>query len=68
MAVQITLNGKNEQIEEGTTVAEVLKTKNVRPEIVAVEINGEIIDRDEYETMQLRRGDEMDYLHYMAGG
>jgi len=68
MAVQITLNGKNEQIEEGTTVSEVLKTKNVRPEIVAVEINGEIIDRDEYETMQLRRGDEMDYLHYMAGG
>ncbi len=68
MAVQITVNGKKEQIKEGTTVLEVLKSKNIRPEIVAVEINGEIIDREEYTTMKLRRGDELEYLHYMAGG
>jgi sulfur carrier protein len=66
MAVQITINGKKEQVKEGATIFEILKTRNIRSEIVAVEINGEIIDREEYPTTKLRRGDEMEYLDYTA--
>lgn len=68
MTMAITVNGKKEQIKEGTTVHQVLESKNVRPEIVAVEINGEIVERDEYATLRLKSGDEMEFLHYMAGG
>ena len=68
MTMVITVNGKKEQIEKGTTVRQILTDRNVRPEIVAVEINGEIIERDEYATTQLSSGDIMEFLHYMAGG
>ncbi len=66
--IDVQINGENEKIEAATTVAQVLEAKNVRPEMVAVEINGELVPKGKYGELELGTGDKMEFLHYMAGG
>ena len=66
--IDVKINGTIETIEPSTTIAEVLESKDVRPEMVAVEINGELVPKGQYEKLPLAAGDKMEFLHYMAGG
>jgi thiamine biosynthesis protein ThiS len=65
--IKVKINGKVEEIRKGQTVAEVLRERDIRPEMVAVELNGLLLERDEYSKI-LQEGDELEYLYYMAGG
>lgn len=62
------INGKGEEFESGVTVDKLLKDKGIRSEMVAVELNGAIVEREEYTSTELNEGDEMEYLYYMGGG
>lgn len=66
--IEVQINGVKEQIAVGTTVSAVLEAREVRPEMVAVEINGELVQKGKYATLVLEAGDQMEFLHYMAGG
>lgn len=66
--MDVKINGKIENIAEGSTVSQILDSRKVRQEMVAVEINGNIIDRENYESIQLESGDVVEYLYYMGGG
>ncbi len=66
--IEVQINGITEEIESGTTVASILERKEVRHEMVAVEVNGELVQKGKYPTLTLEAGDEMEFLHYMAGG
>lgn len=66
--IEVTINGKKETVAEGTTITDILQVKEVRPEMVAVEVNGELIQKGEYATLALSLGDRMEFLYYMAGG
>lgn len=64
----ITINGEKKEIESGATVLEVLKGLGLKPEVVAVELNGKLLRREDYEAVSVSEGDELEYLYYMAGG
>lgn len=68
MGIEVIVNGRREGLEDGLNVAQFLRLKNVRPELVAVELNGILLSRDQYETRLLAEGDVLEFLHYMAGG
>ena len=65
--MRVTINGKPEEVEGGT-VLEVLKTKEVEPQMVAVELNAKILGRDELGSTPLKEGDALEILFYMGGG
>jgi cysteine synthase A len=64
----IYLNGKEEKIEEYTSLAKLLEVKKIRPEVVTVEVNGEIIKREDYSKKTLKEGDKLEFVYYMGGG
>ncbi|AFN74111.1 thiamine biosynthesis protein ThiS [Melioribacter roseus P3M-2] len=68
--MNLTINGNNENIEKDKlTVSELLKLKDVEmPEMVSVELNGEILDRDKYDTTELKDSDVIEFLYFMGGG
>lgn len=68
MPIEVTINGKKEMIEKGATIRQVLEKREIRPEMVAIEVNGQVVDREEYTSWQLNPGDEVEFLYYMAGG
>lgn len=65
--MRVKINGKIEEIQE-VTVLNLLKSKNVEPRMVAVEVNSELIERDAYETTYLKENDEVEFLYFMGGG
>jgi sulfur carrier protein len=65
--MRVTINGKPEEVAGGT-VLEVLKTKDVEPQMVAIELNAKILGRDELGSTTLKEGDALEILFYMGGG
>ena len=65
--MQITINGKPEEIQ-ASTVLDLLKHKEIDPHMVAVELNMQIVDRDQLESTSVKEGDKLEFLFYMGGG
>ena len=65
--MQVTINGKPEEVGGGT-VLEILKAKDVSPQMVAVELNSKILERDELASAVVKDGDAIELLFYMGGG
>lgn len=65
----IIVNGEDQEVQLPATVADIIKQNNVaQPEMVSVQVNEEFVDRDEFATLQLQEGDEVDFLYFMGGG
>jgi sulfur carrier protein len=65
--MRVTINGKPEEVA-GPTVLDLLKAKEIEPQMVAVELNSKILDRDLMATTHLNEGDTLELLFYMGGG
>ena len=68
--MNLQINGEKEQIDgDSITITELLKLKEVKmPEMVSVELNGDILDRDVFDTTNLKEDDEVEFLYFMGGG
>ena len=65
--MRVKINGKPEEVQEATVLG-LLKSRNVDLRMVAVEVNSELVERDQYETTALKEGDEVEFLYFMGGG
>lgn len=65
--MRVKINGKPEEVQEATVLA-LLKSRNVDLRMVAVEVNSELVERDQYEATALKEGDEVEFLYFMGGG
>lgn len=52
----------------GKSIAEYLAEANFDPKRVAVEINGEIVFKSQYEKTVLRDGDTVEIVNFVGGG
>lgn len=68
MAINIYLNGKKEDVTENMSISNLLEVKKIRPEVVTVELNERIIEKDTYKKVQLKTGDRLEFVYYMGGG
>ena len=68
--MKLQINGENETIEQDQlTVSDLLTLKEVKmPEMVSVELNGDILDRDVFDKTSLKEDDEIEFLYFMGGG
>lgn len=65
--MRVTINGKTEEVL-GSTVLEILNAKDVSPQMVAVELNSKMLERDELGRTHVKDGDAIELLFYMGGG
>jgi len=62
-------NGKFKvEWEEGMTVDLLLERCKFTFDMIVVNVNGQVIPRDEYRTYQIQDGDEVGVIHLIAGG
>lgn len=64
----ITCNGKQQLIDNTTTLYNLLRELNLAPDTVVAEINNKIIDRDQYETLRLKEDDQVELIRFVGGG
>lgn len=68
--MRVIINGEKEDLGVGyVSIVDLLKLKNVEsPEMVSVQLNGSIVERDEYLKTHVSEDDEVDFLYFMGGG
>jgi len=67
--MNLVVNGEQVKGKEGLTVTELLSDQNVKmPEMVSVEVNGQILKRGEFAEKILIEGDKVEFLYFMGGG
>ena len=65
--MQVKINGKSEEFPGGS-VLDLLKIKKIEPQMVAVEVNDTMVDREHLDSTPLKEGDRLEFLFYMGGG
>src|SRR3989338_6719211 len=68
MSITIYLNGKKEEIQDGLNISRLLEAKKIRPEVVTVELNEQIVERIKFPETLLKANDKLEFVYYMGGG
>ena len=66
---KITVNGESQEVKLPLTLTELIKQNNVeQPDMVSVQVNDDFADRTEWDNIQIKEGDSVDFLYFMGGG
>jgi len=66
--VKIQCNGRQQTLAKDTTLAQLLDELGLAADSVVAEINKQIIDRDQYATLKLSSGDQVELIRFVGGG
>ena len=66
---KIFVNGDLQDVNLPLTVTELIKQLLIEnPEMVSVQVNEEFAEREEWDNIQVKEGDKVDFLYFMGGG
>ena len=66
---KIYVNGDAQEVSLPLNVSELIKQLLVEnPEMVSVQVNEEFAEREDWESIQVKEGDKVDFLYFMGGG
>lgn len=65
--MDIIINGKT-SAGDFTNINDLLNTEELDPKLVVVEVNGNIVPKAEYAALQLKQGDVVEIIQFVAGG
>ena len=66
--IRLQVNGKQGELEAPTPLVLYIETLGVNPRTVAVEHNGEIIQRERFASVVLGEGDRVEIVRMVGGG
>ena len=68
--MNVKVNGKEQAFDKDSiSVSEMLNLCDVsQPDMVSVQLNGEFVQKDNYQSSSVKEGDEIDFLYFMGGG
>ena len=66
--VEIVVNGAAREVPTGLTAAGLLDRLDLHPGMVVVELNREIVRREQLSTLPIRAGDRIELVHFVGGG
>jgi thiamine biosynthesis protein ThiS len=67
-SVGFMLNGKQVEYPAELTITQLLANKDLKAQMVVVEVNGAIVARASFDEVILRSGDEVEIVHFVGGG
>ena len=63
------VNGKDQELNDTLSVSGLIELNKVsQPDMVSIQLNGNFVIRENYESTLLKEGDEIDFLYFMGGG
>ena len=65
---KIQLNGDLYEINNGTSLNQLLNKLNIQKNKVAVEVNGEIVEKNKYSNLILNKNDRVEIVQFIGGG
>ncbi len=66
--IHVRVNGKNLEIDGGLSVQELVKSLDLDPRLIVVELNRQILSRDSFGELHVSEGDQVELVHFVSGG
>ena len=66
--MQLTMNGQSVTVDAGTTLGALIDARGIVRRMIAVEYNGEIVPRHQYDEIVLGEGDQLEVVQMVGGG
>ena len=66
--MRVTVNGEGTELPEGIPLTQLLEQLKLKPELVVVELNLEILKRERLSQTVLQEGDQVEIVHFVGGG
>jgi thiamine biosynthesis protein ThiS len=66
--IEISLNGEQRNVSQGTTVSGLVEILGLLPERVAIEYNLQILKREKWVETCISQGDRIEIVHFVGGG
>jgi sulfur carrier protein len=67
--MRVRINGKEETLPEGlTTLQELVENRALVPERVVVEVNLQVVPREDWPKVNLREEDSLEIVSFVGGG
>ena len=68
VSIQVHVNGKEREVQSGLSVHELVESFDLNPLLIVVELNREILSRDQFKDVQVSEGDAVELVHFVGGG
>ena len=65
---KIQLNGSPYEVNKGINLNELLNKLKIQKNKVAIEVNGEIVEKNKYPNLVLNKDDKVEIVHFIGGG
>lgn len=66
--MNIIVNGQARTMESGTAIIDLLRSYGLEQKMVVVEIDGQIVPKEDWESTALRDGLKIELVHFVGGG
>ena len=66
--MKLTVNGEEQQFSDLKNVAELISHYKLEDKLVVVEIDGHVIDRNDWQKTRLQEGMSIELVHFVGGG
>ena len=68
MSINIKINGKDIELNQASTIAQMLEEREVSGKMFVVEQNLKIIQKEEYSTTEVKENDIIEIVGFFGGG
>ena len=65
---KIQLNGQSYDLSGEMNLNQLLKNLKIQKNKVAIEVNGEIVEKNKFSSLILNRDDKVEIVHFIGGG
>lgn len=66
--LKVTLNGATIEVDSGLTLGDLIDQRGLERRMIAIEYNGEILPRHQYDSTPLGEGDVLEIVQMVGGG
>ncbi len=66
--IEVIINGIRESLQKDTSILDLLGLKSIEPAKVVIEINKDIVKREQYSSQTLHDNDRVEILRFVGGG
>lgn len=66
--IKLTMNGKERELEQSTSLISYLESLGLMGKSIAVAYNGTVLRKDEFDSVTLSEGDQVEIVRAVGGG
>ncbi|MBC7796823.1 MAG: sulfur carrier protein ThiS [Pyrinomonadaceae bacterium] len=66
--ILVTINGERRELSNQFTLTQLLQKLELPLERIAVELNHDVVSRQNWETTKINDGDKLEIVHFVGGG